>query len=113
MKEIFEVIDRQDAKGFSEFFTEGGTFKFGNNPTVTGRQGIEAYVTEFFSSLESLSHDLIDEWDQKDDVISEVEVTYVRNDGKEVRLPAATIGRREGDLLRDYRIFMDVNPLFQ
>ena len=112
MKELFETIDRMDARGFAEAFTDDGRFRFGNAPTVTGRDGIEKTVADFFAGLQGLRHEILDVWDDGDSVISEVEVTYTRKDGSEVQLPAATIGRRRDDLLADYRIYMDVNPLF-
>ena len=112
MKELFEIVDRKDAEGFAALFTTDGRFRFGNAPTVTSRAGIASTVGDFFGSLETLHHEILDVWEEDDVVICEVEVVYRRKDGHEVLLPAATIGRREGDLLRDYRIYMDVNPLF-
>ena len=112
MKELFETIDRMDAPGFAAAFTEDGRFRFGNAPSVTGREAVEQSVADFFSSLQGLRHEILDVWDEGDSVISEVEVTYTRKDGSDVQLPAATIGRRRDGLLADYRIYMDVNPLF-
>jgi ketosteroid isomerase-like protein len=113
MKELFEIIDRMDAGGFSAAFTEDGRFRFGNAPTVTGRDGIAKTVGDFFAGLQGLRHEILDVWDEGDSVISEVEVMYTRKDGSEIQLPAATIGRRRDGLLADYRIYMDVNPLFE
>ena len=112
MKELFEIVDRKDAEGFAACFTPDGKFRFGNAPTVTGREAISSSVAEFFEALESLDHSILDVWEDGDAVICDVEVVYRRKDGHEVHLPAATIGRKDGDLLRDYRIYMDVNPLF-
>ena len=112
MKDLFAIIDRKDAAGFAAAFTEDGRFRFGNAPTVTGREAVENAVADFFSSLKGLRHEILDVWDDGDSVISEVEITYTRLDGSDVQLPAATIGRRRDDLLADYRIYMDVNPLF-
>ena len=112
MKELFEIVDRKDPDGFAGEFTEDGRFRFGNAPTVIGREAISGSVSEFFSSLTSLRHDIQDEWQQADVVITEVEATYVRADGFEITLPAVTVARKDGDLIRDYRIYMDVNPLF-
>jgi len=113
MKELFEIVDRMDAGGFAERFTKDGRFRFGNAPTVTSRAGIADSVSQFFSSLASLRHDIQDIWEQDDVVITEVEATYVRADGHEVNLPAVTVARTEGELIRDYRIYMDINPLFE
>ena len=113
MKELFETIDSMDARGFAAAFTDEGRFRFGNAPTVVGRDAIEDAVSQFFSQLTGLRHDILDVWDHGDVVISEVEVTYNRQDGKTISLPAVTVGRRNESLLSDYRIYMDVNPLFE
>lgn len=112
MKELFETVDRMDARGFSEYFTEDARFRFGNAPTLTGREAVRSSIEDFFAGLQSLRHQILDVWEQDDTVVTEVEVVYTRKDGSEVQLPAATIARCEGDLMRDYRIYMDINPLF-
>ena len=113
IKELFQTIDLMDARGFAAAFTDEGRFRFGNAPTVVGRDAIEEAVSQFFSQLTGLRHDILDVWNHGDVVISEVEVTYNRQDGESISLPAATIGRRNGTLFSDYRIYMDVNPLFE
>ena len=113
MKELFQTIDAMDAHGFAAAFTREGLFRFGNAPTVVGREAIENAVDGFLSQLTSLRHHIFDVWDQEEVVISEVGVTYTRVDGKVISLPAATIGRRNNGLFSDYRIYMDVNPLFE
>ena len=113
MKELFEIVDRMDPDGFAGCFTEDGRFRFGNAPTVTGRDGIGESVGQFFSSLKGLRHDIQDLWEQGDVVITEVEASYTRADGHEVTLPAVTVARLEDELIRDYRIYMDINPLFE
>ncbi len=112
MKELFEAVDRMDARGFAGYFTEDARFRFGNAATLTGRDEIASSIEDFFAALKGLRHTIHDVWEQDDTVISEVEVVYTRQDGSEVQLPAATIARCEGDLMRDYRIYMDINPLF-
>lgn len=112
MKEVFEIVDSKDADGFAACFTPEGKFRFGNAPTVTGREGISSTVGEFFAALDSLRHEILDVWEQGDVAICEAEVVYRRKDGHEVMLPATTIGRKDGELFHDYRIYMDVNPLF-
>lgn len=112
MKELFETVDAMDAGAFARFFTEDGVFRFGNAPSVSGRDEIARSVDEFYSALSSLQHQILDVWEQDDVVISEVEVTYNRKDGARIDLPASTIARCDGDLISDYRIYMDISPLF-
>lgn len=112
MKELFGTVDAMDAHGFSRYFTHDAHFRFGNAPTLTGRDAIASSIEGFFSNLDGLRHEILDVWEQDDVVISEVEVTYTRKDGSEVHLPAATIARCKDGLMSDYRIYMDINPLF-
>lgn len=112
MKELFETVDSMDARAFSQYFTDDARFRFGNAPTLTGREAIASSIEDFFAALQDLRHTILDVWEQDETVITEVEVVYTRKDGSEVQLPAATIARCEGDLMRDYRIYMDINPLF-
>lgn len=111
-KEIFETVDRMDAKGFASFFTDNGLFRFGNAPTVKGRDEITGAVEQFFASIKALSHRIIDEWSSEGVDIAEVEVTYTRHDDSKVDLTAACVFRLEGQQISDYRIYMDITPLY-
>ena len=39
-------------------------------------------------------------------------MTYTRKDGSTVTVPVTTIYRGPGDLIDDYRIYIDLAPLF-
>lgn len=83
MKELFQTVDSMDAQGFSRHFTEGARFRFGNAPTLSGREAIAASIEEFFSGLTGLRHKILDTWELDDIVVAEVEVVYTRKDGEE------------------------------
>ena len=112
IKEIFETVDRMDANGFASFFTDDGLFRFGNAPTVKGRGEIAESVDQFFASIKALSHRVIGQWSSDGVDIAEVEVTYTRHDGSRVDLMAACVFRLQGEQISDYRIYMDINPLY-
>ena len=112
LKGIFETIDRMDARGFASYFTQDGLFTFGNAPTVKGRDEITTAVEGFFSSIKGLEHRVIETWRDQGSEIVEVDVTYTRHDDALVDLKAACIFRVENDLISDYRIYMDINPLY-
>jgi limonene-1,2-epoxide hydrolase len=110
--ELFRTVDRMDAGGFAASFTDDGSFRFGNWPTVKGRAEITDSVNEFFNSIKALHHRVIDEWTDGPVRVAEVEVTYMRLDDAEVDLMAACVFRTHGDLIADYRIYMDISPLY-
>ena len=112
-KGLFAAVDRMDAAGFSEYFTDDGLFRFGNAPTVKGRAEITSAVEQFFASIKGLEHRILETWSDKDAEIYEVEVTYTRHDDSRVDLTAACVFRMDGDLIGDYRIYMDISPLYE
>ena len=115
--DLFATIDRMDAAGFAKAFAEDATFRFGNSNPAMGRQDLEQAVAGFFSMIGGLTHDIKGVWTGhgEDRGVTSVEsdVTYVRKDGGVVGpLPAMTTIRLQGDEIRDYRIFMDISPVF-
>jgi limonene-1,2-epoxide hydrolase len=112
VKGTFTIVDSMDPDRFAGLFTEDGVFRFGNWPTVKGRSEIAAFVAEFFTSIKALKHRVTDSWRVEGGEIAEVEVTYTRHDDSAVDLTAACIFRLQNDEIADYRIYMDVNPLF-
>ena len=112
LEKIGKSIDVKDAKGFSEFITENGGFRFGNQPEVTGRKAIEDYVTAFFGMIGSSEHEIINFWDNKDHIIWEGKVNYTRLDGNKVSVNFTNIFYMNGELIDKYYIFIDNTPLF-
>ncbi|GAX38303.1 nuclear transport factor 2 family protein [Nodularia sp. NIES-3585] len=116
IKLVFATIDQMKVEEFVAFFTEDAQFRFGNTDTVFGKQEIRVAITEFFSSIQGLNHNITGVWKGKwpmGDVVSvEANVTYIRQDGIVVILPATSTLRLKGNLIQDYRIFMDISPVF-
>jgi ethanolamine ammonia-lyase large subunit len=108
---LFQDIDSMDPDRFAGHLAEGVTFRFGNADPVIGREAVRDAWAQFCASLDGVRHALVDQWDAGTATIAEAEVTYTRKDGSTVTLPVATIYRGD-DLIEDYRIFMDVAPLF-
>jgi quercetin dioxygenase-like cupin family protein len=115
--EFFRTIDSMDAARLAEAFTEDGTFRFGNSDPAVGRQQVAQSLSGFFSMLGGLSHELTGMWSgrwESGEVKSvEAEVTYTRKGGTRTPpLPVTSTIRMQGDRIKDYRVFMDVSPLF-
>ena len=115
--DLYRAVDSMDAGTLAKVFTDDGTFRFGNSEPAVGRQQIEQNAAGFFSMLEGLSHEITGVWSGRwgsGEVTSvEAEVTYTRHDGTRTQpLPCTSTLRLEGDQIKDYRIFMDVAPLF-
>jgi hypothetical protein len=116
-RRLFETIDAMDAAGLAAYFTHDGSFRFGNAEPAVGREAVEQAAGGFFAAIGGLSHHITGVWagGWEHGAVKSVEadVTYTRKDGSRTApLPVTSTLRMKGDLIRDYRIFIDVSPLF-
>ena len=51
-------------------------------------------------------------WEFGDTTIVQIDVEYTRKDGKTVTVPNADILTYDGDLVRDWQIYIDVAPVY-
>jgi hypothetical protein len=86
--------------------------RYANNDEVVGRDAIEQAIDGFYGTIKALRHDVVEEWTVDDATIIQFEVTYTRHDDREVTLPAVTIYRRGAELIDEYRIFIDLTPVY-
>jgi hypothetical protein len=111
--DVFAVVDSGDATAFSQLFAETGRMRFGNWDPMTGRESIEQGVAAFFLTIRGLRHAITNQWAVGRDHVAELAVTYERLDGTHVTIPVVTIWcTGEGGLIEDYRVFLDVAPVF-
>lgn len=109
---LFDAIDRMDPDALAAFLTEDASFRFGSAAAVSGRAAAREAVAGFFTTIKGLSHRIIEVWEQGDTVICEGEATYARHSGEDLTLPFLNVFRMQGDLIADYRIYIDPSPLF-
>jgi ketosteroid isomerase-like protein len=113
INQVFARVDDRDADGFAALFAPDGRFTFGNAEPVLGRSAIAEGVAAFFASIRSLDHHIVNHWEVAADTVVELSVDYHRLDARTVTVPAVAIWTRNGaGLITDYRIFVDLAPLF-
>ena len=78
---------------------------FGQRPGA-GQQGLKNEVGH------GRRHPLRGYWEQASTAIVKLEVEYTRKDGRKLTLPCTNIFEFDGDLISDYRIYMDIGPVF-
>ncbi len=111
-KRLFASIDAMDTESFLSFISEDGVFRFGSSPPATGHAAIRAAVENFFASFAALKHDLQRMITDGNTVVCEGEVTYTKHDGSTVTLPFANIFEVDDGLISQYRVYIDIGPLF-
>ncbi len=69
-------------------------------------------MAQFFSSIAGLRHDILALYEDGDVVVAKIDVNYTRHDGQVVVTPNADILTYEGDLVRDWQIYIDLAPVY-
>ena len=110
--DLLADVDRMDAKAFASYMAEDCVLRYANADEVVGRDAIEEAIAGFFGTIKGISHHVVGEWDVDDTTIVQFEATYTRMDDRRVTVPAVTIYRSGGDLIDDYRIYVDLAPVY-
>ena len=109
---IFADIDAFDPDRFVAHLTPDARFRFANADPVIGREATRDAVAGFFGTIDGLTHHIRNVWEVGDTVIAQIDVEYLRKDGKTVIVPNADILVFDGDLVRDWQIYIDVTPVY-
>jgi ketosteroid isomerase-like protein len=112
VSEVYEAIDSKDEQRLVRYLTENCTFVYANSDPVIGRANVAEASKVFMALIAGIKHQLLDVWAFDDVVISRLDVTYTRKDGSTLTVPAVTIWRLCERQIDDYRIYIDVAPLF-
>ena len=109
---MFAVADTLDVEKYVNYLAPDVYFRFGNAEPVTGRNAVRDAVGHFFTTIKGLQHTIVREWREGDTIIQQLDVTYTRLDGNRVTLPAVNILRLNDDTVADYRIYVDLAPVY-
>jgi ketosteroid isomerase-like protein len=109
---LFADIDSMEPDRFAAHLADDVTFRFGNADPVHGRAAVRDVWAGFCETVDGVSHEIVEQWESGSVTIAESEVTYTRKDGSAVTVPVVTIYRSSGELIDDYRVFIDLAPLF-
>lgn len=109
---LFAAIDANDAAAFVGYLTDDAVFRFGSAAPVRGRAAIQAVVDGFFGTIATCSHQVRKTLASGCTLVCEGEVTYTRVDGTSITLPFADIFEYDGELISQYKIYMDISPLY-
>jgi len=115
VRELFAALDAGDNARVLGLLTDDVRFQFGSAEAVSGHEAVAASGAVMAGTVASLSHDLHTVWTVEAPgpaVICEMSVTYRRHDGSDLTLPCVNVFRLRDGRVADYRIYMDLNPVF-
>jgi hypothetical protein len=105
-------IDSMDARRFASNLTEDCVLRYANHPEVHGREAVVSAIGAFYETIAGLRHVPLNAWTIGETTVLQFDVTYNRHDGGEVTVPGVSIVRADGDLIGDYRIYVDLAPVY-
>jgi ketosteroid isomerase-like protein len=109
---LFADIDSREPERFAQHLAPNVVMRFGNADPVNGREAVRDAWAQFCDGLDGVRHELVDTFEKGDRTVVEARVTYTRKDNREVTVPVVTIYRAPAGLIDDYRIYIDVAPVF-
>ena len=113
VREILAALDSGDVDALLRHVTDDVRLRFGNAEVVTGRSAFEAASHDFVQSIAAIRHEVLDLWEvEGGTVIAVMRVHYKRLDGRELSLPCCNLFGTRAGRVYDYRVYMDINPVF-
>jgi ketosteroid isomerase-like protein len=98
VRAIIAATDAADVDRLSELVTDDVRLRFASDEPSIGKGRMLRGAEEFFASIASISHDMT--------------VHYQRLDGRRLSLPCTDIFYLRDGLIADYRVYMDIAPVF-
>lgn len=113
LDDTMAAIDAMDTDGFLAGLSTDVVLTFGNAPAATGHDEVRAACTQLWSTISGSRHRVQDLWHPGPDVtVAYIEVDYTRLDGTVVTVPCVDVLRWKGDVVSDWRIVIDMAPVF-
>lgn len=112
VRSVFADIDTLNPDRFVANLAEDVVFRFGNADPIVGRAAVRDAVAQFLASIDGMSHDVLAVYEAGDVAVAKIDVSYTRKDGKVVTVPNADILTYDGDLVRDWQIYIDLTPVY-
>jgi len=108
----YEALDAKDVEAFVAQLTPGATVRFGNGAPIAGRVAIRDALGEFFYAIGTMSHAFTSQLRVDDTLVIEEMVTFTRQDGTTVVIPAATVYELSQGKADRMQTYIDVSLLF-
>ncbi|WP_328286525.1 nuclear transport factor 2 family protein [Rhodococcus sp. JS3073] len=113
VRTLFIAVDRRDADALADLFADDITFRFGSADCLAGKSDVAVTCATFLGRINGIRHEIEHFWQvEADRIVVIMTVHYERADGRKLSLPCANTFRIVAGRVADYRIFMDVNPVF-
>lgn len=109
---VFAALDAKDSAAVTARMTDDVRMRLGNADLVEGKAKLREATAAFVASINAIRHEITSMWSVDDVVIAEMDVHYERLDGRKVTLPVCNVFRVRDGLVSDYRVYLDIGPVY-
>jgi ketosteroid isomerase-like protein len=116
LMDVFATMDAGDLDGMVKHMTDDVTTQFGNHAEICGKAAFRALFNQVGQAISGVRHDVLDLWHAVEDFdvwVVRLNVAYRRQNGRIVTLPCCNVFRMRGDLISEYRVYMDIGPVLE
>jgi ketosteroid isomerase-like protein len=110
LDKLFGAVERNDVDAYLECFTENAEYRAANWPAVYGHQAIREFAGQVIPYFDKVEHKVKNTWQNGDTIVSEMDLTYHRKDGKVVTVPCVDIIQLEKGKVKSLRAYLDATP---
>jgi SnoaL-like domain len=110
-EEFYAAVDGMDPEAVGRRCTGETLFVLGNHEPSVGRQALVDGLRQFWSTIAAMHHQFERVLEDDDTAALQALVTYTRLDGSKVSIPSTSWIRRQGNLIAEQRVYIDITPL--
>ena len=107
----FRDVDSLDPAQVVQHYHSRGTFQFSNQPPVEGQKAITELLANFYQQIQGMDHPNTGLWLGDNSAVFEAVVTFTRQDGSKIEIPAISTIRRKDSLIESFLFVMDASPI--
>ena len=108
-----QAIDTKNIEVYGIFLADDCVMQFNNNAPVQGKAAIVQFLSDYWTSFDSLEHDLLNIYGTDSSFVLEALNHYKRNDGQAITIRAVALSdRNKNGLVTSVRFYTDTTPLF-
>jgi ketosteroid isomerase-like protein len=112
VRKVFAALDALDVPALAALVSDDVHMRLGNSEPVDGKEAFVETAEGFAASVAGIRHEIHSLWAVDGALIAEMDVHYKRHDGRELTLPCCNTFRVRDSLIADYRVYMDINPVY-
>lgn len=106
------AVDAGDAEAFGSFFAADASYRFGSGPAVSGREAVIQATRGAIASMPWVRHHVDQVAHFGDQLFCRFTISTADPAGAEVAMPCVTVLWLAGGEIVDYRVHLDLSPLF-